>query len=129
VITAIITPLIWGDTPKVSRTIIEIEFACTIFPIPKAAIAVKIQNNTASHLECKPFSKAYIGPPNIVPSEVLTRYFTDNKASPYFVAIPNTPVSQHHSTAPGPPRPIAVATPTMFPVPIVAANAVVSAPN
>ncbi len=24
--------------------------------------------------------------------------------SAYFVAMPNTPVSQHHSTAPGPPR-------------------------
>src|SRR5438477_11820658 len=46
-----------------------------------------------------------------------------------FVAIPKTPVSHIQSTAPGPPAAMAVATPTMFPVPIVAANAVVNAPN
>jgi len=64
-----------------------------------------------------------------VPSLVLTRYFTLNSASAYFVAMPNTPVSQHQKTAPGPPRATAVATPTMLPAPMVAASAVVSAPN
>ena len=34
-----------------------------------------------------------------------------------------------HTNAPGPPATIAVATPTIFPVPIVAAKAVVSAEN
>ena len=43
--------------------------------------------------------------------------------------MPNTPVSHIQSTAPGPPAATAVATPTMLPVPIVAASAVVSAPN
>ena len=43
--------------------------------------------------------------------------------------MPNTPVSQHHSTAPGPPSAMAVDTPMMFPVPMVAASAVASAPN
>ena len=77
----------------------------------------------------RPFSSAYIGPPSIVPSAVLTRYFTASSASLYFVAMPSTPVSHIQSTAPGPPRLTAVATPTMLPVPIVAASAVVSAPN
>lgn len=36
---------------------------------------------------------------------------------------------QHHSTAPGPPSDIAVATPMMLPVPIVAANDVARAAN
>ena len=43
--------------------------------------------------------------------------------------MPNTPVNQHHNTAPGPPSAIAVATPTILPVPIVAAHAVDNAPN
>ena len=49
--------------------------------------------------------------------------------SEYFVEMPNTPVSHIHSTAPGPPEATAVATPTMLPVPIVAAKAVVNAPK
>ena len=57
------------------------------------------------------------------------RYFTASTASAYLVAMPKTPVSHIQSTAPGPPAATAVATPTMLPVPIVAASAVVSAPN
>ena len=76
-----------------------------------------------------PFSKAYIGPPSILPVGVCTRYFIANKPSAYLVAIPNTPVIQHQNTAPGPPRAMAVATPIILPVPIVAARAVAKAPN
>src|SRR5674536_141170 len=104
---------------NVSYTKPETELAWTVLPIPKAAIPVNMQNNTPSHFWPSPFSRAYIGPPSIVPSMVLTRYLTASKASEYLVAIPNTPVSHIHSTAPGPPRPIAVATPTIFPVPTV----------
>ena len=43
--------------------------------------------------------------------------------------MPSTPVSQHHSTAPGPPRAMAVDTPMILPVPKVAANVVASAPK
>ena len=77
----------------------------------------------------KPRSNAYIGPPSIVPSEVFTRYFTERRASAYFVAIPKTPVIHIQKTAPGPPRVMAVATPTILPVPLVAASAVAKAPN
>ena len=83
----------------------------------------------ASHFQPSPFSRAYIGPPSILPRRVLTRYFTASKPSAYLVEIPNTPVSQHQSTAPGPPKAIAVATPMMLPVPMVAARAVARAPN
>ena len=86
-------------------------------------------NSTPSHFMPRPRSSAYIGPPSIVPSAVVTRYFTASSASLYLVAMPRTPVSHIHSTAPGPPRLTAVATPTMLPVPIVAASAVVSAAN
>ena len=104
-------------------------FACTVLPIPKEAIAVKKANITAIFFHPNPRSRAYIGPPNILPSSVFTLYFMASRPSEYFVAIPNTPVSQHHSTAPGPPRAMAVATPMMFPVPMVAANAVASDAN
>jgi hypothetical protein len=45
------------------------------------------------------------------------------------VAIPRKPAIQHHNTAPGPPNEIAVATPMILPVPIVAAKDVANAPN
>ncbi len=124
-----IAPVSQGETRNVSRASDEIEFACTMQPIPNAATAVNTANSTASQRIPRPRSSAYIGPPAIVPCGVRTRYFTASTASPYFVAMPNTPVSHIQSTAPGPPAPMAVATPTMFPVPMVAASAVVSAPN
>src|SRR6266567_2557234 len=44
---AVITmPVIHGLTPKVSTTIAEIELACTMLPMPKAAIAVRVANTT-----------------------------------------------------------------------------------
>ena len=101
-------------------------FACTMLPIPNAAHAVKTLKSTASVLDFMPFSRAYIGPPAIVPLSVCTLYLTARTASEYFVAIPKTPVIQHHNTAPGPPSDTAVATPIIFPVPIVAARAVES---
>ncbi len=70
-----------------------------------------------------------MGPPAICPLAHVTRYLTASKASLYLVAMPKTPVSHIQNTAPGPPAAMAVATPTMFPVPIVAASAVVSAPK
>ena len=97
--------------------------------MPKDAIAVKNANITAIFFQPNPRSRAYIGPPNILPSAVFTLYFMASKPSEYFVAMPNTPVNQHHNTAPGPPNAMAVATPMMFPVPIVAASAVASDAN
>ena len=86
-------------------------------------------NSTPSHFMFSPRSSAYIAPPCIRPSLVCTRYLTAIRLSAYLVAMPNTPVSQHHRTAPGPPRNTAVPTPTMLPVPMVEASAVVSAWN
>ena len=110
-------------------TRVEMALACTVLPMPKEARAAKTAKRMASHFHPKPFSRAYIGPPSIRPRLVFTRYFTASKPSAYLVEIPNTPVSQHQSTAPGPPRAMAVATPMMLPVPMVAARAVARAPN
>ena len=90
---------------------------------------MKMAKSTPSHFIFSPFSKTYMGPPSMRPSGDCTRYFTASRPSPYFVAMPNMPLSQHQSTAPGPPRLTAMATPTMLPVPMVAARAVASAPN
>ena len=59
----------------------------------------------------------------------MVRNRTPRNASEYFDAIPSTPVTHIQNSAPGPPIPIAVATPTMLPVPTVAASAVVRAWN
>ena len=106
-----------------------IALACTALPMPNAAIAVNRLNNTASHFMPSPFSRAYMGPPSILPSFVLTRYLMARSPSLYFVAMPKIPVSQHHSTAPGPPIATAVATPIMLPVPMVAASELAKAAN
>ena len=63
------------------------------------------------------------------PSGATWRYFTASNPSAYFVAIPKNAATSIQKSAPGPPVVIAVATPTMFPVPIVAESAVHSAPN
>ena len=97
--------------------------------MPKEAMAVKMAKSTAIVFQPKPFSRAYIGPPSIFPLGVFWRYLMASRPSAYFVEMPKTPVSQHHSTAPGPPRAMAVATPMMLPVPMVAARAVANEPN
>ena len=52
-----------------------------------------------------------------------------NTPSAYFVAMPKNAANHIQKSAPGPPAEIAVATPIIFPVPTVAANAVHNAPK
>src|SRR5437762_13783688 len=80
-------PVSHGLTPNVSNTIAEIEFACTMLPMPKAAIAVRAANTTPSHRLGRPRSSAYIGPPAIAPWGVVMRYLMASTASPYLVEI------------------------------------------
>ena len=63
----------------------------------------------------------------ICPSSATTRYFTASRHSEYFVAVPTSAAIHIQNKAPGPPATIAVATPTILPVPMVADNAVHSA--
>ena len=55
------------------------------------------------------------------------RKCTDRTISEYFVIMPSSADTHIQKIAPGPPAVIAVATPTMLPVPMVPASAVVSA--
>ena len=102
-----------------------------MLPIPKDATTA---NSAKSHartepkvLFFRPFFMVYIGPPLISPLAFTSRYLIASIHSLNFEVSPNAAEIHIHTSAPGPPDTIAVATPTMFPVPIVAANAVVRA--
>ena len=56
-------------------------------------------------------------------------YLMARRHSEYFVAVPTVAATIIQKSAPGPPATIAVATPTMLPVPIVAERAVHNAPK
>ena len=62
-----------------------------------------------------------------MPRSSVSRKRTARTASAYLVAMPTRAVIHIQNTAPGPPRKIAVATPAIFPVPIVAARDVIRA--
>src|SRR5438046_10146537 len=113
--TAITMPVIHGATRNVSFTIAEMEFACTMFPMPNAETAVKIAKITPSHFCFMPRSTTYIGPPAISPSFVLMRNFTERSASEYFVAMTKNQISHIQSTDPGTQAATDVARPTMLP--------------
>ena len=115
--------------PKLSAAMVEMALLWMVQPMPKVARNAKRANSTASHLQPMPRSMAYMGPPSIVPSFVVMRYLIESRPSAYLVAMPNTPVTQHQKTAPGPPIVTAVATPMMLPVPMVAARPVARAAN
>ena len=59
----------------------------------------------------------------------MVRYLIARSPSAYLVAIPKNAATIIQKSAPGPPAAIAVATPTIFPVPMVAESAVHRAPK
>ena len=122
-------PMTQGDTAYDWWVMVDMALACTVLPMPNEAKAVNREKSMAIFFQPRPRSRAYIGPPSMLPEAVFTRYLMAKRPSEYLVAMPNTPVSQHQNTAPGPPMAMAVATPTMLPVPMVAARAVARAPN
>ena len=107
------------------------EFACVMLPIPKDAItantAKSIPRNAPSFLFLKPFFIVYIGPPDISPFSLTSLYLIASIHSLNLEVSPKQALIHIQTSAPGPPDTIAVATPTMLPVPIVADNAVQSA--
>ena len=119
----------WG-MPKVVFSAEAMELACVILPIPKEANTANKAKATAKIFPRLGMGNAffitYIGPPAISPASFTSLYFTDSRLSAYLVDSPNRAESHIHTRAPGPPETIAVATPTIFPVPMVAASAVIS---
>ena len=114
---------------KLVKSAEAMEFACVILPIPKDAQTANrlkkkaIPRPTAPPIPC---FMAYMGPPAISPTLFVSRYFTASTDSPYFVARPKAALIHIQTIAPGPPSTIAVATPTILPVPMVAESAVIS---
>ncbi len=127
--TVITMPLIHVSMPKAFSTALAIPLAWTMLPIPKPASPPKMAKAVPSHCQCfpSPFLMANIGPPACSPLSSTSRYFTATTTSAYFVAIPTKAVTHIQNSAPGPPTAIAVATPAMLPVPMVADSAVISA--
>ena len=107
------------------------ELPCVMFPIPKEAITAKSANSHARMvpkvLFFSPFFMVYIGPPLISPFALTSRYLMASIHSLNLEVRPKAAEIHIHTRAPGPPETMAVATPTIFPVPMVAASAVVSA--
>ena len=104
-----------------------------MFPIPTEAITANSANNHPNahptFLFLKAFFMVYIGPPLISPFSFTSRYLIASIHSENLEVRPNAAEIHIQTNAPGPPATIAVATPTILPVPIVAANAVVNAEN
>ncbi len=123
-------PVASGGTPNVSSRDCAIVLVCVMLPMPNAASAAKTANATARILPSGPRMprlRYSCGPPRCSPFSSTTRNFEPRKASEYLDAMPSRPVTHIQNRAPGPPIPIAVATPAMLPTPTVAASAVVSA--
>ena len=137
--TTMMMPMIQGSISTPAEVMMPVmELACTAQPMPRAANAVKMAKAAApsfAHQGVVPSSRtkarrqAYIAPPTICPLASFTRYLREMYTSEYLVAIPKIPVSHIQRMAPGPPMRSAVATPTMDPVPMVAARAVARAPK
>src|SRR5918993_2887763 len=122
-------PVIHVGAPNEACITAVMLLAWTILPMPKPAIPPKIAKAVPSqaHFVPSPFLMAYIGPPMCSPFSSTSRYCTASTTSQYLVAKPTRAVIHIQNRAPGPPSAIAVATPTMLPVPTVAASAVISA--
>ena len=60
-----------------------------------------------------------MGPPETEPSLFILRYFTPSVHSTSLVDIPKNPARNNQKAAPGPPSPIATATPPILPIPTV----------
>ena len=79
-------------------------------------------HNTPGAVRC-----AHCGCPLPKAPDPITAKADDEKSVPIYARDPTAVTNSR--TAPGPPMNTAVPTPTMLPVPMVAASAVVSAPN
>lgn len=103
--------------------------ACTIAPMPKQAMAPKMAKHVPSHFQRgpRPFLMKYMAPPTQLPAGVFSRKCTESRTSANFVIMPTRAVTHIQKRAPGPPMAMAVATPTILPVPISAARAVMRA--
>ena len=127
---AVTAPTVHTGRPNVLSSAPAMELDWVILPMPRDAPTANRANTAPSLPPCfrpKAASSAYMGPPTHWPCRSRRRYRTARKLSAKMVAMPNRADSSIHTNAPGPPAARAVATPTMFPVPMLAARAVIRA--
>ena len=75
----------------------------------------------------RPHSIKYIGPPCSIPSSSCLRYRQESVHVKNLIIMPNRPATHIQNIAPAPPILIAIATPAIFPIPIVPESATVNA--
>ena len=122
-------PVTQVGTEKDLSMLTAMALTCTRLPMPKQAMKPKMAKQVPSHFHFgpRPFLMKYMAPPTQRPAGVFSRYFTARMISENLVIMPTRAVTHIQKRAPGPPMAIAVATPTMLPVPISPARAVMSA--
>ena len=117
----------WKDSERASA----MELPWVMFPMPKEARVVKRAKRKPRTIpNClfeKPFFMVYIGPPDRSPLLLTSRNLMASIHSENLVVSPKRAEIHIQTSAPGPPENMAVATPMMLPVPMVAARAVISA--
>ena len=115
--------------PNVPARLALMALACTMAPVPMHAIMQKMQKSVPIQVQRlpRPFLMKYMAPPTQLPAGVFSRNCTESMTSANFVTMPTMAVTHIQNRAPGPPTEMAVATPTMLPVPMVPASAVIRA--
>ena len=115
--------------PKEAFRLPEMALDCTRAPVPMQAQAPKRAKAVPSQAQRgpRPFLMKYMAPPTQFPAGVCSRYFTESMTSQNLVIMPTRAVIHIQNRAPGPPMAMAVATPTILPVPMSAAMAVMRA--
>ena len=127
---AVTAPTVQTGRPKALSSAPAMELDWVMLPMPRDAPTANRANTVPSAPPArrpKAASSTYMGPPTHWPCRSRRRYRTASRLSEKMVAMPNRADSSIHTSAPGPPATSAVATPTMFPVPMLAASAVIRA--
>ena len=122
-------PVTQVGTEKVFCRLTAMALTCTRLPVPTQAMMPKTEKKTPiqAHFLPRPFLMKYMAPPTQRPEGVFSRYFMARMISANLVIMPTRAVTHIQNRAPGPPMARAVATPTMLPVPISPARAVMRA--
>ena len=123
-----IMPDVSVDTGNALCIVDEAPLDCTIVRHTAQAMMVITAKTIPSQRWRSPSSKILNGPPRY-PLEWRNLYICDSVDSTKAVDAPKNATTHIQNTAPGPPNAMAVATPTMFPVPTLPERAMQNASN
>ena len=117
----------YGETEHLPDKTEATEFACVMFPMPNDDSASSRAYSFAVFFMPRPLPMYVMAPPIHSPFMFFLRYIIPSVLSAQLVIIPKKAEKHIQNTAPGPPALIAVATPTILPVPMQAARAAFNA--